>query len=236
MPLLLHTYARARRSGCRDIWKEIEALDGTVPPREQIRMQLGIEELLARVVPRLPAPGRYRYQCVEADDKTAVAAMGLAVTSADAAIARETEIIPPRFRLLALFPHLTPALDLPSLATASKLDMTKLADIYVGVTQRFAIGWLANAAATLPYTTDYERRAADALIDEAFDRARELTQRIIAGDTSPGAVERFAQSWPVEIARLDASLTEAKAAQTPTLPLLMLVASETRRLVLAARG
>jgi glutamate dehydrogenase len=233
---IVAAYLRTREAfGLPGIWKEIEALDGTVPPREQVRMQLAVEGLLARVVPRLLRPGVTDDSPPQAD-RLAVAAMGLAVTGADAAIARETEIIPPRFRLLALFPHLTPALDLPSLASASKLDMAKLADIYVGVTRRFAISWLANAAATLPYTTDYERRAADALIDEAFDRARELTQRITAGDTSPGAVDRFAQSWPVEIARLDAVLTEAKAAQTPTLPLLMLVASETRRLVLAARG
>ncbi len=46
-------------------------------------------------------------------------------------------------------------------------------------------------------------------------------------------MEQFADRL---LARLDAVLTEAKAAQTATLPLLMLVASETRRLVLAARN
>ncbi len=221
--------------GLPDIWAEIEALDGTVPPREQIRMQLATEALLGRILPRLLRPGVIEVVEVGAD-RLSVAAMANAVTLGDEATQREIEIIPPRFRRLSLFPHLTPALDLTELARDSGLDLDSLARIHVGVTRRFAVSWLANAAATLPYSTDYERRAADALIDEAFDRAQELTRRIVVLGTSRAAVEQFAERYAPEVARLDAVLTEAKAAQTPTLPLLMLVASETRRLVQAARG
>ena len=214
----------------RDIWREIEALDGQITAAEQTRMMLVTESLLGRVVPRLLRPGL----SAEADattDRDAVAALTGAV---DAAPVDKTS--PPLQRSLALFSRLTPALDLVPLARDTKADLAALARLHVEVSQRFGLGWLAYSAAIGTFTTDWERRAADALIDETYDRAAELVQRIAAGGTSKGAVERFAETHARDVARLETALTEAMALPTISLPLLTLISSEIRRLVLAARS
>ena len=216
------------------IWTEIESLNGTVPAREQTRMMLETEALVYAVVPRLlrpGTPGGVEYDTVR--DQAAVAALAEAMRAADPVLGRETQVIPPRFRLLALFPRLTTALDLAGLAGRTGVDVAPLAKLYVQVLDRFGIAWFAEAAMTLPRAHDAERRAVDALIDEAYDHAEELTARIGGGGRH--AVDRFVRRNAADIARLDDVLTEAKAAAAPSLALLTLVAFETRRVMLAAR-
>ena len=219
----------------RDAWREIEALDGQVSAAEQTRMMLVAESLLGRVVPRLLRPGLPGEADAQPDgaalDRDAVAALTSAVDDAPA-----DKAVPPLQRRLALFSRLTPALDLVPLARATGADLAALARLHVEVSQRFGLGWLAYSAAIGTFPTDWERRAADALIDETYDRAAELVKRIAAGGTSKGAVERFAQAHVRDVARLETALTEAMALPTISLSLLTLISSEIRRLVLAARG
>jgi NAD-specific glutamate dehydrogenase len=108
--------------------------------------------------------------------------------------------------------------------------------LYVEVSQRFGLAWLTYTASVSAYATDWERRAADALIDEAYDRAAELVSRIAVLGTTKSAITRFAAKHEREVVRLNATLTEAMGMPSVALPLLSLVASEIRRLLLAARG
>jgi glutamate dehydrogenase len=213
----------------RDVWRDVEKLDGQVGAAEQTRMMAVAESLLGRVVPRLLRPN-IGDTVDPALDRAAVAALAGAVNDGSA-----EKGVPPLQRRLALFSRLTPALDLVPLARSTGADLAVLARLHVEVSQRFGLGWLAYSAAVGTFPTDWERRAADALVDETYDRAAELVWRIAEGGTSKGAVERFAALHARDVARLDLALTEAMALPTISLPLLTLISSEIRRLVLAAR-
>ena len=178
--LIVLAFLRVRAAfDLQRIWTEIESLNGTVPAREQTRMMLETEALLYAVVPRLlrpAAPGGAAYDTLR--DQAAVAALAEAMRAADPVLIRETQTIPPRFRLLALFSRLTTALDLAALASRTGLDVTMLAGLYVEVLDRFGIAWFTQTATNLPRASDAERRAIDAMIDEAWDHGEELTARI----------------------------------------------------------
>jgi glutamate dehydrogenase len=235
------------------VWGEIEALDGRVSAAEQTGMQLVTEALLSRVVPRVLSQGKAGEAVDTAADREAVQALMQVVMAGRPASAMTGATQLTLGQRLALFPALTPALDLVGLykemAVSGAADLKILAKTHAEAGKRFGLSWLTGAAATLPPASDWERRAIDALLDEAFDLTLELVRAVIATDALPhrvtkaetragpqGAVSRFAQHWTKETTRLDAVLTEAMAAPVPNLALLNFVAAEVRRLVRVARG
>ena len=225
------------------VWQEIEALDGLVPAADQTAMQLVTEDLLYRVAPRVLShtPG-----FVDAEeDRAAVEALMQIVLAARPAASMTGVTQLSLAQRLALFPALTPALDLVDLAASTGAELKILAKTHVETGRRFGLAWLTNAATALVPASDWERRATDALLDEAFDLTLSLIQAIIATGVSTAgakngeeksAAGRFAQKWGKETARLDAVLTEAMATPVPNLALLNFVASEVRRLVRETEG
>ena len=236
------------------VWAEIEALDGKVTAAEQTAMHLVTEALLARVVPRVLSQGKGEPVDAAAamvSDRDAVQALMQVVMAGRPASAMTGTTGLSLAQRLALFPSLTPALDLVGLQAGMSegADLKTLAKTHAEAGRRFGLSWLTNAAAALAPASDWERRAIDALLDEAFDLTLELVRAVIATDALPhkvtkaetkagpqGAVTRFAQHWTKETTRLEAVLTEAMAAPVPNLALLNFVAAEVRRLVRAARG
>jgi glutamate dehydrogenase len=222
---VVKAFIRAR--GALDLpmlWESIEALDGKVPATLQTEMNNATELLLRRIVPRALATGTATFDVKK--DRAAVAALTATLSPAPVA---QTDAPAELAQRLALLSSLTPIFDLVSLAASTGFDMKNLAGLYAEISQRFGLSWLAETALVVPCPTSWERRAADAMVDEAFDLAQALV-RHIAARKAKMPVQDFIEHNAVEVARLDAVTAEAMAASSPSIPLLTLVAGEARRL------
>ena len=210
------------------LWKDIEVLDGKVDAAVQTAMNVEAELLLRRVVPRALAMGSAAFDAKK--DRAAVAALMASVTPpaaiAQPGLAGVPEALVTRF---ALLPLLTPVFDLVDLAASTGLDMKTLARLYAEIGRRFGLAWLGETAAVVPCPTSWERRAADAMIDEAFDLTQALVRHIATVKTK-ASLQSFIEDNAAEVVRVDAVIAEAMAVATPSIPLLSLVAGETRRL------
>jgi glutamate dehydrogenase len=211
--------------GLAALWADIEALDGKASATVQTEMNIATELLLRRVVPRALALGTAEFDARK--DRAAVAALTALVAPPQITVpAGVPESLAAR---LSLLPLLTPVFDLVSLAASTGLDMKTLARLYEQVSRRFGLAWLGETAVTVPCPTAWERRAADAMIDEAFDLTQALVRHIAALKTKT-PLQSFIEDNAAEVARVDAVVAEAMAAAAPSIPLLTLVAGEARRL------
>jgi len=230
----------------RDIWREVEALDGKVPAATRTAMLIEANRLLERatawVLRSVPAPFDLGATIDElsAGIATLEAALerlvpaeladALAVRAADYVAQGVTPELAGRVSSLIV---LASAADIVRIATGQGLTIEGAGGLYFAVGARFGLGSLRQAAQGLSVRGRWDKLAAAAAIEDLYGHQRDITTTVAVeapGLTGVDALADWIATNRVAVDRADALLADVKAVAQIDLAMLTVVNRELRAL------
>ncbi len=234
-----------------DLWAQIEALDNRVAADVQLAMLLDTRKLLERTT-RWILRNRPRPLSVADDvERYGPALDRLAATMTNhvgeeertSAQGKADELIqtgvPEELAMrVAMFTSLSSGLDLVEVASATDLDVERVADGYFEVGERLDLHWLRDRIADLPRDTHWQIMARAALRDDLFQLHKQITTSVLAGATADADMDMLVAAWaernrlPME--RCSQIIAELRSGPTPDFTMLSVAMRELRGLVQSA--
>jgi glutamate dehydrogenase len=234
----------------RDLWADIEALDGALKAEAQTRMLVASQRFMTRAVQwtlrRLPQPidtlaaTEQLRGAVAALGELPVSLIGQAESAAlnERAVGFEAVGAPPEIaRRAAALDTLAAAGDLMQAAQAGHCSIEDAARIYFRLSERLALATLGVAAHKLPREGQWPSQAAIAMLDELAALHADLLGSALraAGPEAAGdpdaALARWSSSRKLALERVDRLKEELAAAGQLDLAMLSVATSELRSLV-----
>jgi glutamate dehydrogenase len=129
---------------------------------------------------------------------------------------------------------LAPALDIGELAERAGRPLERAAQIYYEVGVRFALDEMRAAARRLQVETQWQKLAAEAVIDDMRTLQADLAAQILTAEAtglSTDPVAAWSAAHAAELAPADALARELRASVTPDLALLVVGARQLRQLL-----
>jgi glutamate dehydrogenase len=124
---------------------------------------------------------------------------------------------------IASLPALAQATDIVDIAQRTGRPVTDVARIHFGVDSIFGLSALANSAAAVPATDDYERLARERAVETLTDAHAGLTQEVATGGDGASALEDWLGRRGAEAERTRSTVS-AIAMSGLSLPKLMVAA------------
>jgi glutamate dehydrogenase len=219
----------------RDLWRDIEALDGRVEWATQVRLYAAVHRLIERATRWF-----LRHGSQPLDISVNVAAFDTGIASL---VERLEEILPETVRgaiaeaarqetangvpadlarRIALLPMLPSATDVVRLAAATGVSIDAIAARYFAVGESFGFTWLRGQAEAVQMPGYWQRLAVTAVVDELYEHQRRLVEAVAAadGETPERAIAIWTSGRIAAVERTHVVLAELKAA--PSLDLSML--------------
>jgi glutamate dehydrogenase len=192
----------------RELWAEIEALDGQVPARTQTATLLKARILLERSTRWLLRNRRRPLDVEEAVTRYAEATStcakrlaalldpaGLAASQAYAAELVAAGVPEPLAQRVASVEALVPTLDVAEIAASSGVEVTSVAEVYFALGARLELHWLRDRIVALSRETRWDAMARAALRDDVYAEQAALTAEVVrTGSDGLGARERI-DAW-----------------------------------------
>jgi glutamate dehydrogenase len=236
---IARAYTAAREAfGLRELWSEIEALDGRVPTETQIAMRLKARILLERATRWLLRSRRRPLDIAVTVARYApgAAALGQALPALlgsaelEAAQAKAAALdgvgVPAELAdRVALLEALVPTFELVEIAAATELDVVAAAEVYFALGARLELHWLRDRIIDLPRETRWEAMARAALRDDVYAEQAGLTAEVLRSGAgaerwlaeNANAVERSLQvladirtGGTLDLARLSVAVREMR--------------------------
>jgi glutamate dehydrogenase len=234
--------------GLRELWAEVEALDGQVPATTQVAMVLRARILLERATRWLL---RSRRRPLDVAATVARFAPGVAaITEALPRMLGATELEAARDRAAALVAtgvpdalaqrigmivQLVPALDLVDIAEAAGLDEVAAAEAYYGLNDRLELHWLRDRIVSLSRETRWEAMARAALRDDLYAEQAALTAEVVRAGANGASARERVETWVRQnasaIERAQQVLADIRSSGTPDLARLSVAVRELRNLI-----
>jgi len=230
----------------RDIWRQIEALDGKVPAATQTAMLIEANRLLERatawVLRSVPAP--FDIGATIAELSHGITALESALDHvlppdlAEAQAARTAAIVAQGVpdstaRAVGGLIVLASAADIVRIAPRHGLTVPEAGALYFAVGARFGLGPLRQAAQGLSVRGRWDKLAAAAAIEDLYGHQRDITIAVAAHAPGLAAAEALA-AWikdnRIDVERTDALLAEVKAAAQIDLAMLAVTNRQLRTL------
>ncbi len=233
--------------GLRDVWRAVEALDGTVPTAIQAAMLAESGRLLERatgwVLRCVPTP--FDIGAAIAELQPGIAALRTALptllpeeTAAAVAARRQdyqAQGVPAELAAqVADLIVLASAADIVRIAARQGGGVEDAGRLYFAVGQRFGLGGLRAAAQKLAVGGHWQKLAAAAAIEDLYGSQRDITTAIAAeapGLPAAEAMARWADCRRAAIERTDAVLAELRAARQVDLAMLTVAGRQLKTLV-----
>ena len=223
------------------LWAEIEALDGTVAAPLQGEMLLDIADIVGHAAAWLVRAKRLDIGAAIALFAPAVGRLGEIVTellpSADRALfeARAARFaaagVPAALAgRIGRFIFLVSALEVGDLAARIRQPIERAARTFYGVGARFALDDLRAAARRLPAETNWQKAAAETVIDDSYGLQAELSARVL--DEAGAAIDPLAAWTETHAAALvpaEAVAGELRASPAPDLAMLVVALRQLRQ-------
>ncbi len=223
------------------LWAEIEALDGTVAAPLQGEMLLDIADIVGHAAAWLLRAKRFDIGAAIALFAPAVGRLGEIVTEllppADRALfeARAARFaaagVPAPFAgRIGRFIFLVSALEVGDLAARIRQPIERVARTFYGVGARFALDDLRAAARRLPAETNWQKAAAEIVIDDSYGLQAELSARVL--DEAGAAADPLAAWTETHAAALVPAATvagELRASPAPDLAMLVVALRQLRQ-------
>ncbi len=247
-PDIARAFAVARDVfGLREVWEEIEALDGRVAAETQLAMLLKARVLQERAT-RWLLRNRPRPLDIEATSAhfgpgaaALAAAAGDVLCAADRQAARRMaeELVgagvPPALaERVAHLQSLVPALDLVEVATATGLSFDEAAGVYFAIDDRLELHALRGRIAALPREERWEALARRALWEDLQSEHRALATDVLR-ESDHGAVAERVRAWLAHnapaVERCAQVLADVKAGGASDLATLSVAVREIRNLI-----
>lgn len=124
---------------------------------------------------------------------------------------------------IASLPALSQATDIVDIAERTKRGIAEVAQIHFGVDSVFGLSSLADSAAAVPATDDYERLARERAVETLVDAHAGLTQEIAGAAAGKGTLDSWLEQRGDEAQRTRATV-QAIAMSGLSLPKLMVAA------------
>jgi glutamate dehydrogenase len=223
------------------IWTEIEALDNKVTPAVQIDMMREIISLIERAAAWLLRSGRLDLGCEIAELATSVHALAASMSellpAGDASLVGERT---QRFReagvpkalagRIAALTFLACALDICELAERSARPIDRTARIYYEAGAQFALDNMRDAARRQPASTDWQKLAIQATIDDLFELQTDLTASVLANaDSDADPLTAWLKARGSALTPAFAMVNEFRATSTPDLTMLIFAVRQLRQ-------
>jgi glutamate dehydrogenase len=242
---IARAYAVAREVfGLRDLWHEIEELDGKVEAALQLDLLIATVRLCERAVPWFLQFGN---QPLEVGAEAALYAPGVklltdhleAVLSPSEAAARTARLatltqqgISELIAIeLANVGYLGAALDVVRIARHRGVEVPKAAEVYFALGQRFGIEWLRLQARTLTGANYWQNEAIEAIAQDLNTLQAEIASNVLEtsrpDENGREAVAGWVDRHAALAGRIDVLLAEIRAAPSTDLAMIGLA---TRRL------
>ncbi len=246
---IARAYTAARdAAGLRELWAEIEALDGKVPAATQTAMLLRSRILLERTTRWLL---RHRRRPLDIAETVARYAPGFAELAerlpellgpsgleeaggrakALIDVGVPAELAGRMSRLLSL----VPAPDIVEIAAASGLDVASVAEAYFALGERLELQWLRDRIVSLPRDTRWAAMARAALRDDVYAEQAGLTTEVVRsgvdGQPAPARVERWLEQNAAAVERSRQVLSEIRSGGALDLARLSVAVRELRNLI-----
>jgi glutamate dehydrogenase len=230
----------------RDVWAEIEALDGRVPASAQTAMLTEANRLVERatlwVLRSMPSP--FDLGAGIAELAPGVIALETAVPAclpADAAAAVAARVaqfveqgVPQSLaQRVGNLIVLASAADILRIATRQSISIEAAGALYFAVGARFSLGWLRASAEKLSGRGHWLKLAAAAAIEDLYGHQRDITIAIASsqpGQDPADAITRWADGNKAAVDRAESLLAELKAASHIDLPMIMVAGRQLRTL------
>ena len=230
----------------REVWREIEVLDGKVPAAAQIAMLSEANRLVERatlwVLRSMPSPFDLGAGISElAPGVAALEASVPAVLPPDAAnaVAARTQYFVdhgvPRdlAERVGNLIVLASAADILRISTRQGIGIDVAGRLYFAVGARFSLGWLRASAEKLSGRGHWLKLAAAAAIEDLYGHQRDITIAVAAGQAgrpADQALAAWAEGNAAAIERAEALLAELKAASHVDLPMIMVASRQLKTL------
>ncbi|MCL4745147.1 MAG: NAD-glutamate dehydrogenase, partial [Burkholderiaceae bacterium] len=246
---LARAYAAARQIfGVRTMWREIEALDNTVPARLQLEMLSDTQRLVERATLWLlrnrRAPLSIESIVRQFGEKIATLSGKMSALlpeaerrACDGSGARLVAAgVPGQLaERVACLDLIYCALDIVEAADHAAMPVDTVGAVYFGLYHRLDLGWLRNAAISLPATGQWQTRAKAALVDGVYQQARQLATSALRANGEGVAQEQLLEKWlkvnGEAVARVRATLDELRLVDRPDLAMLSVALREVGALV-----
>ncbi len=230
----------------REVWREIEALDGKVAASAQIAMLAEANRLVERatlwVLRSMPSPFALGAGIGElAPGVAALEAAVPAVLPPDAAGAVTARIryfadqgVPePLAGRVGNLIVLASAADILRIAARQDIAIEQAGRLYFAVGARFSLGWLRASAEKLSGRGHWLKLAAAAAIEDLYGHQRDITMAVAAaqpGRPAEEALPAWADGHRAAVERAEALLAELKASSHVDLPMIMVAGRQLRTL------
>ncbi len=178
--------------GLRELWAEIEGLDGKVPAVVQLRAFREIADMVTHTVTWLISrigdaldinTGIAMFEDgikILRKNYASIVTPHLRTNLEQIARADMSNGLPERLALdIALMPLLSSACDIIRIATSQKTDLNLIAKIYFELGEHFHLDWMRTQASYLPAGDNWAAEALDGVIDNLYGVQGGLTVKIL---------------------------------------------------------
>ncbi len=239
---IARAYTAAREAfDLRDLWGEIESLDGQVPAETQIAMLLRARILLERATRWLLRNRRRPLDIAATVARYAPGAAALAEalpallghSELDAARAKAAKLadagVPAGLaQRVSHLEALVPTFELVEIAAASELEVAAAAEIYFALGARLELHWLRDRIVDLPRETRWEAMARAALRDDVYSEQAGLTAEVLRAGVG---AERWLRENAAAVERSLQVLADIRTGGTLDLARLSVAVREMRNLI-----
>ncbi len=235
----------------RNVWDEIEALDGSVPAQVQLRAMREIAHLsehgITWFLTRLG-----RDMDVNEDSKAFSKGIKSLSAALDELVTKELgETIKQRHNAfvqdgipddlahkIALMPVLSSACDIIRISSEQGMDMKNTARTYFELGERFHLDWMRQKARFLPHEDHWQSEAANGLMDQLYSSQAGMTVRILRDVNGKGKkmpkgqsmVDLWAEKHAHQLKQLDGLFVDLRRAGTVDLTMLTVAEQRLRSL------
>jgi glutamate dehydrogenase len=229
-------YAAARDAfGLRELWAEVEALDGKIAVETQVELFRQLTLFAARAthwfLRNAPQPinvGKLMDE-FKSGIRTYIASYQSIISSSIAQAYKEKierftkQQVPEELAVsIARLEILSSACDVVRVSNDSKRPLEEVGKLYFEMGAMLRLGWLRRQASRMAATTHWDRLAVHSLINSLFDQQRRVTALVI----EKGTLTDWSNLHNKDITRFTAFMDDLKGSEAMTLPKLVIAAKK----------
>ncbi|MBU6140887.1 MAG: NAD-glutamate dehydrogenase [Proteobacteria bacterium] len=233
----------------REVWEEVEKLDGKVASHLQMQMFLSANKLLERSIQWLlrnqmkgdmsKVVGRFR----KIADDLYSALPGVLAQASKESFERKIE----RYRLnnvdaklaarIAAMDPVASAFDIAEISASSNFDLKTIAKIYFAVGTRFSLKWLRSRISNLPVTNHWQRLAHKTILEDIYSYQMRIAKQIVDFSCEDkklcevNSVENWIGTVDFLVERFDGFISDLKTQANPDLSVFVVSLNRLKPLV-----
>jgi glutamate dehydrogenase len=210
--------------GLRDLWKEINTLDGLIPVKDQVKLYIVIKKFVMRSTSWLLRNYRGRIDISKAIEEYKDKIDELSLIISDCAMGKfkdnyETELtrfismnVPTKLaKSIAILNLLSSAYNIVEVSNRYKMPVKQVAEFYFELGHRFSLDWLRHCANNLVAENSWQKLAIHGFKDELYDLHRRITASAVdQAEKSDGTLEKWYKQNEKHIRLFDRFISEVK--------------------------